>query len=198
MQNTDLFDPISELFVANFERPGYLEEINLRALTPFQRALLVIDGTVTKFIEAFTMEPVEIILLDQVKQNLTTEHRLLKASKGTVVIARQVLLQGKYSNTFYAYASSLIVPDRLRITEKKKLEVPGEGLGRILLESQMEQYRELLWFGKEYTTELPEAISHFTNNGFLSRTYRISSGRQPIMLINEKFPCLDNLIPFHH
>jgi len=197
-QKTALFDPISELFVANFERPAYLEDVNFRALTPFQRALLVIDGTVTKFIEAFTMEPVDVVLLNQVEQNLTARHDLLTASKGTTVISRQVLLQGKYSNTFYAYASSLIVPDRLSLTNRKKLEIPGQGLGRIMLESRMEQYREVLWYGKEYTAELPEAISHFSNNGFLSRTYRISSGGKPLMLINEKFPCLDNPIPFHH
>jgi hypothetical protein len=56
----DGFNPLKDLFAAQSSKPETLREVNLRALSPFQRALLVIDGTVTKFIEAYTMEPVEI------------------------------------------------------------------------------------------------------------------------------------------
>jgi hypothetical protein len=54
MIDNETFTPMSDLFVAQFTRPKHLEQINLRSLTPFQRALLVLDGTVTKFIEAYT------------------------------------------------------------------------------------------------------------------------------------------------
>ncbi len=50
---------------AQASRPPELDELDLRTLTPFQRALLVLDGTVTKFIEAYTMEPLDIIRLAQ-------------------------------------------------------------------------------------------------------------------------------------
>ena len=38
---TDVFDPLSDLFVAQSARPAEVHTINLRTLTPFQRALLV-------------------------------------------------------------------------------------------------------------------------------------------------------------
>ena len=44
-----VFDPGSDLFVAQFDRPADLQPVNMRALSPFHRALLVIDGTVTNF-----------------------------------------------------------------------------------------------------------------------------------------------------
>lgn len=192
------YDPISELFVGNFERPANLEEINLRALTPFQRALLVIDGTVTKFIEAVTMEPVDVQLVDQATQRLKSEHRLLEVLSQTPVINRRVLLLGKYSRTLHAYASSVVVPERAIPDFNKKLEIPGESLGRMLLESRMEQYRELLWCGRERLADPPDAIKEYRDKNFLSRTYRISTGKRPVMLINEKFPLETSSIPLHH
>ena len=198
MAGSSAYDPISELFVGNFDRPADLEEINLRALSPFQRALLVIDGTVTKFIEAVTMEQVEVELIDQATHYLKTEHRPLEALSDTPVINRRVLLLGKYSRNLYAYASSIVVPERVLPDFKKKLEIPGEGLGRILLESRMEQYRELLWCGREKLTDPPDAISEHKDKSFLSRTYRISTGNQPVMIINEKFPLETSPTPLHH
>jgi len=195
---TSVYDPISELFVANFERPPNLEEVNLRALTPFQRALLVIDGTVTKFIEAVTMEQVEVQLIDQATQRLKTEHRLLEVLSQTPVINRRVLLLGKYSRTLHAYASSVVVPERAIPDFNKKLEIPGESLGRMLLESRMEQYRELLWCGRERLADPPDAIKEHAGKSFLSRTYRISTEKRPVMLINEKFPLETSPTPFHH
>ena len=44
MTTHEPFDPLSDLFVAQFAKPAQLGGVNLRALTPFHRALLVIDG----------------------------------------------------------------------------------------------------------------------------------------------------------
>jgi chorismate-pyruvate lyase len=198
LEDGNEFDPLRELFVAQSARPSHLGEINLRALTPFQRSLLVIDGTVTKFIEAYTMEPVEVIRLDQEKRNLPADHAWLEAPKGTAVIARQVLLRGKYSYTTYAYAVSLIVPHRLEADARQRLEIDGEGLGRILLSGRKETYRDVLWYGKEQIASLPDSIRHLTDGEFISRTYRIIADGCPIMLINERFPSRIDRLPAHH
>jgi chorismate-pyruvate lyase len=192
------FDPISELFVANYDRPAYIEDVNLRTLSSFQRALLVIDGTVTKFLEAVTMEPVEVKPIKQNQRTLTADHELLKATAGTQIMTRQVALQGKYSYRLYAYASSMIVPERLGVSERWKVEKSQEGLGRILNAGRRPQYRELLWYGKEYPAELPGIQEKILKRGFLSRMYRIYYGEVPIILINEKFPFDEQSIPFHH
>ncbi|RMF84996.1 MAG: DUF98 domain-containing protein [Nitrospinota bacterium] len=188
MKVQEQFNPMSDLFVAQFAKPTQFEEINLRALTPFQRALLVIDGTVTKFIETYTLEPIEIVRLGQHTQALSADHVWLEAPQGTEVVARQVILRGKYSYILYAYAVSLIVPARLPDQIRQGLEVEGGALGRILLSGQMETRREVLWYGRERLHPLPEPIQHLTDGEFLSRTYRIIAGGQPLMLINEKFP----------
>ena len=101
---------------------------------------------------------------------------------------RQVLLRGRYSATVYAYAVSLLVPARLPAHLLDDLEKEPAGLGRVLLNSQIENRREILWYGRETIADLPAEISRYTGHEFISRTYRISAGGQPLMLINEKFP----------
>jgi chorismate-pyruvate lyase len=62
----------------------------------------------------------------------------------------------------------------------------------------METYREVLWYGKEQVEELPLPVHNLTQGEFISRTYRIIAGGQPIMLINEKFPADKDWRPSHH
>lgn len=182
------FDPFADLMVMQAAKPQHWRPIDLRILTPFQRALVSIDGTVTKFIESYMLEPVEIVRLQQQEQVLRTDHPWLAAPVGTTVIARQVLLSGKYSATIYAYAVSLLLAERLPTEVLRGLDVEPAGLGHIILNSQLENRREVLWYGREQVADLPEAIEVYTGNEFISRTYRIIVGNQPVMLINEKFP----------
>jgi chorismate-pyruvate lyase len=189
---TGEYDPLGDLFVAQAQRPPQLARINLRALSPFLRALLTIDGTVTKYIEAYTMEPIEVTRISQEFRQLPADHAWLEAPAGTQVIAREVLLRGKYSQKLYAYASSLLVPSRLPEDVQKGLDVQGGSLGRILLNSRLETFREVLWYGMEQPPRLPVEINQYTSSKFVSRTYRIFANRLPIMLINEKFPSTED------
>ena len=75
MSERNGFDPVEELLTAQADRAPGVSPVNLRTLSPFQRALLVIDGTVTKFIEAYTMEPVAVVRLSQGEVELSEEHR---------------------------------------------------------------------------------------------------------------------------
>lgn len=163
-------------------------QLEWRTLTPFQRALLAIDGTVTKFIEAYTLESIEAVRLQQQTQVLSTPHTWLKTPPDTEVIVRQVLLRGRYSSTIYTYAVSLLVSARLPADLLRDLDIEPGGLGQVLLNSQIENRREILWCSREQITDLPGAIRCLTGVDFISRTYRIIVGGQPVMLINEKFP----------
>jgi chorismate-pyruvate lyase len=198
MSTTNGFDPLQSLLRAQPERPPELGAVNLRVLSPFQRALLVIDGTVTKFIEAYAMEPLEIDRLSQSTLLLEEDHPWLDAEKGTEVAVREVLIQGKYSRTPFVYAVSLVVLDRLPETMRDRLDIQGEGIGRIINDTEMETRREILWFGRERLTELPEAIRGRTPGDFISRAYRIITQGKPIALINEKFPYDIDRLPSHH
>ena len=183
---------MKNLFVAQFAKPSDLEEMNLSQLTPFQRALLVIDGTVTQFIEAYTFSPVEVVLLHQEMQTLPTSHDWLEAEKGTEVVARQVVLQTEQKDAqqpiIHAYATSIIVLDRISQTIREGLTLKGQGLGQLLQRSGLESRRDLLWWGLKRPKDLPETLLHLDGQPFLSRTYRIVADGQSIMLINEQSP----------
>ncbi len=180
------------LFTAQEDSPPTLKKINLARLTPFQRGLLVTDGTVTRFIEAYTLAPIEVVLIQQARQTLHTEHTWLELPTGEEIIARQVVLQtdsrDEPSPIIHAYADSLIVPQRLPQSILDGLESDKQGLGGLLRLSGLETWRELLWCGIETLTNLPSAVKHLEGKTFISRAYRVFSDEAPLMLINEKFP----------
>lgn len=180
------------LFVAQDDKPETLKRINLARLTAFQRGLLVTDGTVTRFIEAYTLMPVEVALLQQTKQTLSTEHTWLQLPAGAEVISRQAVLQThsqeKSLPIIHTYADSLIAPQRLSESILNGLESDKRGLGGLLWCSGLETRRELLWWGMETLTDLPCAIEHLEGETFISRAYRVFADGVPLMLIHEKFP----------
>ena len=180
------------LFTAQEDSPPTLKKINLARLTPFQRGLLVTDGTVTRFIEAYTLAPVEVVLLQQARQTLDTEHTWLNLPAGEEIISRQVVLQThsqeELSPIIHAYADSLIVPQRLPQSILDGLESDKQGLGGLLRCSGLETRHELLWCGTETLTDLPSAVKHLEGETFISRAYRVFAHQEPLMLINEKFP----------
>lgn len=192
------FDPLKRIQTAESARPSELSNLNFRTLSPFQRALMVTDGTVTKFIEAYTLDPVEIIRLDQKVYPIGEDHPWLEANRNTEVMYREVMIRGVHSKTLYVYGISYIVPERLPADMKDRLEVQGEGIGRILNDACIETRREVLWFGREKLTHLPQEIARVSNGIFISRVYRIIMGGKPIVMINERFPVMTDVLPQHH
>lgn len=182
------FDALAELLCEREGRPAQLRDVSLRSVTAFQRALLALDGTVTKFIEAYTMEPVKVGVLWQTARRLETEHAALQAQAGSEVVAREVLLRGQDSGRVYAYAVSLLLPERLPPDALTRLAAEPAGLGRMLANGSIENRRELLWYGREQLAALAPEILEHTGEQFLSRAYRILIGGRPAMLIVEKFP----------
>ena len=197
-QHAVRFDPLKDLLVAQSAPPANVMPVNLRALTPFQRALLVIDGTVTKFLEAYTMEPVAVVRISQESRSLPIEDHWLEAAAGEAVLVRQVLLKGESSGTIYAYAVSVLVPARLPDELMSGLEDLDSSLGRALLTHRLESRREVLWFGRERLQDVPDPVKEWAGVDFVSRTYRIISGGLPIMLISERFPAGREGLPSHH
>ena len=183
---------ITNLFIAQNDKPADLDGIDLSQLTPFQRALLVTDGTVTRFLEAYTLSAVKIVLIGQETQTLPTYHEWLRAKKGTQVIRRQVSLQTLNCSgqppTIHTYATSLIVLGRTPTIIRQGLELKSDGLGTLLQRSGLESRRDLLWCGVDRPKDLPANLSNLEETAFLTRTYRIVADGQPIMLINERFP----------
>ena len=185
------YDPTDGLFVAQFERPDELEPLDITTLTPMQRALAVIDGTVTKFLEAYTMEAVETTTLGQAVQTLDGSQDWLEVDAGHDVLARHVTLRGADSRMLYAYAISLTNPAAIPRDIRAAMEVQGGSVGRILLGSRVEQRREVLWYGREAPDGVPDEVRGEYDGDFLSRAYRIITGGRPVIMIIEKFPLHD-------
>ena len=190
--DTIVGDRLNALFVAQAARPPTLEDIKPSQLTPLQRALLVTDGTVTRLIEAYTFLPVEVVPLRETERTLDVEHAWLELPIGDPVVTREVVLQTPATDTqapqIHAYAISHIIYQRLPSSVVDGLKSRVGGLGVLLQRTILETRRDLLWWGGERATDLPDAIGHLESKPFLSRTYRVVAKKEPLMLITEKFP----------
>lgn len=84
------FDPFANVFIAQDRRPAHLEDIDLYSLSAVERTLLLIDGTVTRFLEAYFAEPIEIINIEETHETLKKDHTWLALSKGQVVMCKRL------------------------------------------------------------------------------------------------------------
>lgn len=157
------------------------ETLHMEALPPFLRTLLVTDGTVTKHLEAFFWEQVEVENLGQAQTTLERDVPWLEMRAGDAVLRRRVRLSGAESGRVYAYAESLIrlssLPEKLRLD----LLAGRIGIGELLREKGLETYREILDVGKGEQGE--------EGGQRVYRTYRIVIHHHPAILITEEFPC---------
>lgn len=186
-QSPDSFDFAGAVFVAQDQRPARLQPVDMAALTPFQRGLLVTDGTVTRFVEAYWLEPVTVTRLGQRQINLAADDPWMGLAAGSPVIHRRVILQGSRTGRFFTWADSVMAVDRLPARLAQGLERDGGGLGRILIDAALETRRECLWFGRERPEAVPPEVSAQWPGDFLTRAYRVLAGGRPIMLITERF-----------
>jgi len=182
------FDPVADAFMAQSERPAGLQPVDPAALSAYQRSLLVIDGTVTRFIEAYWLEAVRVQRIAQEELRLPTGERWLGLAAGAPVIRRQVLLLGRDSGRLHAWADTLLAVARLRGELRRGLERDDGGLGRILIDTGAETRREGLWWGCEQPRELPAAVARLHAGRWLARSYRVIAERQALMRITERFP----------
>lgn len=182
------FDPTASLYRASC--PAGVEPVDAAALPACQRALLVADGTVTRFLEAWALEPVRVQRLSQGEGTPSrVEAQWLElAGQPATAIERSVLLTGRRSGQFFLYASSLILPARLPAAMRRELDSSAEGLGQIIATGGLESRREGLWFGREHLATLPEPVAALWDGTFLTRCYRLLAGGRPAMLITERFP----------
>jgi len=179
--------------VAQDERPSSIASVRPEQLSPLLRSLLVIDGTVTTFLSAWALERIIVRPLDQRATALPvaampSAGTWLDASPGTAVLERSVVLVGGQSQRLYAFAESLICAERLPDALRRGLESEGMSLGQLLRMPGFESRREGLWYGREQPFGLPPAVAALADADFLTRTYRVSAGSRPLMLITERFP----------
>jgi chorismate-pyruvate lyase len=181
-----------------FRTRGYVPEgfplgsgdqaLDFGALPPFLRTLLVTDGTVTKSLEAYFWESVQVENLGQSLERLTHDVEWLEVVAGDEVLRRRVRLVGETSGRIYTYAESLLRLGQLPPGLQEPIRQGRIGIGELLRECGLETYRELLDFGVEAVGEQAATFNHREATGLVFRVYRISLGHHPAILITEKFP----------
>ncbi len=182
------FNPMVGFHLNGLRPESYQNGLDFDAIQPVLRALLAMDGTVTKFLEAFFWEPIQVQQLLQA--DICLEHDLpaLETSAGTPVLKRHVVLRGLKSDRIYTFAESFIRVDRLWDGVREDLLQGRLGIGELLRDRRMETYREVLTYGREEAGALASALQLDAAAPLLYRSYRIHSQRVPIILISEKFP----------
>jgi chorismate-pyruvate lyase len=152
------------------------------------RVIVTTDGTVTELLEAWAGESVALGELAQEEGRLHRGVRALDASEGDRILRRDVLLVGTTSRRALLYAESLIALDRLPAPIADGLLHSRTPIGRLLRQSRLETYREILQITREEADAAGSRFGRTTDELFIARTYRVISGGRPVMLIHEKLP----------
>lgn len=174
----------NRLRTEGFLRDGVLiraggQPMPLAQLPPFLRALLVTDGTVTKILEAYFWEPVEVRTLEQDFWTAERPVDWLKVRTGDNILIRLAHLQGIDSGRTYAEAFSVIRPDLIPASFRQRLIDREIGIGVLIRDSGLESYREVMEIGIDHPDPGEEHVF---------RTYRIIIAGAPVILITESFP----------
>lgn len=157
-------------------------------LSVFQRMILIADGTLTEMLEVYLAEKIHLVKLSEQMFAIPEDNTALDIPAGTEVIERKILLQGKISRNNWIYAKSLLVPSRLDPHFRDRLLQSREPMGRLWLEHKLETFKEIIDTAREPALDIADHFKIHPEDRLLSRTYRIFSNRQPIIMITEKFP----------
>jgi chorismate lyase len=167
--------------------PDGVAAVDYATLPPFQRGLLVIDGTVTTFLEAMAGESLVVRTLAQQEAALSSPDADLALPAGAPVVERSVVLSGQRSGRVYAIAESRIVADRLPAAVRAALATGAIGIGQALRMPGFDSRRDGLWFGRTRRQAPAEVVAQ-TGAEFLVRCYLVHGGGRPVLRISEFFP----------
>lgn len=161
-------------------------ELPIATLPPFLRALLVTDGTVTKILEAYFWEPVEVQTREQDFVEAERPIDWIQVAAGDRVLVRRAQLRGSDSGQVYADAFSIIRTPLIPASFRQRLIDREIGIGVLIRDSGLESYREVLEVGVEADQTNGDAAD--CDSDLIFRTYRIFIDREPVILITESFP----------
>lgn len=155
------------------------QQINVKRLPPILRTLLVTDGTVTKVLEAFFWEPVNVEAVEQKSATASAPIDSLGIEQGETYLSRDVRLRGKESGDIYVWAHSIIRTRELPAEITRELIEGRIGIGQLLRTKGLETYREVIDVFEENNVGADSCIC---------RTYRIYLHDVPAITVTEKFP----------
>lgn len=169
----------------NLDGPADQSVLQDDALTPFQKILLITDGTVTDLLATYTGDVIKVAIVDQ-RIVISETYGILQCNPRSLLLQREVVLRGP--DRKYIYAESVFVIDRLSQTVRKQLMETNQPIGLLWKEEKLESHREILCYQKEINTAVATCLGEAAETPLLSRTYRITNNGLPLGVITEKFP----------
>jgi len=163
------------------------QPLDLKTLSPMQRMILAMDGTLTDVLEAYYLETIVVLKLHEAPSHIVGVSPL-KVGPDKPVLVRKILLQTQASQINCLYAESIIVTDRLQPLFNNKLVNSDKPMGKLWNEQKIETFKETLFSFEEPAGELAAYFQVHPSCPLVCRSYRVFSQQQPIMLITEKFP----------
>jgi chorismate-pyruvate lyase len=148
-------------------------QIDPSSLSPFQKILLIADGTLTNILEAFLNEPIGIVKLSEEIVSIPGDIQALEIKAGTFVLERKILLQGKTSQRNWLYAASVIVLERIEEKFREKLIKSHTPIGKLWIEHKTETFKEIFTYSREQAGNLANYFEIQKEDKLLSRTYRV-------------------------
>jgi chorismate-pyruvate lyase len=188
MSSSSSYNPIDGFHRENTPGNGTVNGIDFDKLPPILRTLLVSDGTVTKLLEAYFWEPIQVKRLFHGEQQAVGDIPALDLKQGDSVLHRRVLMCGITTGRIYSYAQSYIRADLLWPGVRDDLVQGRLGIGELLRGRRVETYREPLSYELTPAGELARELEVKEDDLLISRAYRIFVGGAPCIFIVDKFP----------
>lgn len=182
-----VFDPRTGFHPAS-SRSTESDALDLSTLPPFLRALLVTDGTVTKNIEAYFWEPVEVEVLAHEYVTSERYYSDVEVVPGDPILRRCVILRGKLTRSAYAFAESILASNLVAPEMRRKLIEGMKGIGELLRQGKKETYREVTTVRRAEAGELAIHLGVEKEADVLIRDYTIRLDGRAAMQIEEVFP----------
>jgi chorismate-pyruvate lyase len=159
----------------------------LDQLPPVLRTLLLSDGTVTKFLEAYYRERIQVKTLVHEEVPLGEDMAPLEIKKGELILSRRVQMLGATTNRLYGMAESFIRADILWPDARGDLIQGRLGIGELMRERRVETYRELLDWDSGSAGRWAVELGCSEDAATVARTYRIFVAGRPCLLITDRY-----------
>jgi chorismate lyase len=164
------------------------------ASTDLETALDQAPGTVTAFLEHLVGEPVDAQRRRHQAARADSSNAL-RVADGHPLLRRAAVLEGRRSGTPYLYAETLLVPGRLSVRFRERLDSSPDPIGRLLVEEGISVTREILTGSDRGVVSVP-SDPDAASGWLLARTYRADVDGSPIMMVAEWFlPSLEEFLP---
>ena len=162
--------------------------LQVETLPPFLRVLLSTDGTVTRSLEAYFGQPIDVEVIVHERVGSEQGYPQIGIERGQAVVLRRVVLRGRIDRVPYAFAQSVIAEDRITPEMRTRLIVGREGIGEVLIRAKQRTFREILSVRRAEAREWGPLLEIESNACVLVRQYTICHDLSPSILIEEVFP----------